>query len=194
MDVRQTNLRELESVKHFVACGDAFCTLLENSAPLAPYEFLRQTATALAHFYGAALALPEVECSDSLVTDKTQSSERKLLSQDVVDGLRKKLDDFECYWEVLNPYEEDVPVQGSILDDVGDIYRDYGRYLERFRSGSDADVCEAIWHWKFGFGIHWGDHIVDSLRAIHRLIANPDYGFRPKDIDDDYDEEETRAE
>jgi Domain of unknown function (DUF5063) len=194
MDVMPTDLREFETVKHFVACGDAFCALLENSAPLAPYDFLLQVATSLARFYGAALVLPEVECDDVAVSDKTQSSERKLLSQDVLDGLRRKLDDFDCYWEVFNPYEEDIPVQGDIIDDLGDIYRDYGRYLERFRSGTDADVCEAIWHWKFSFGVHWGDHMVDCLRAIHRLITNPDYGFRPKDDMDDFGEEETRAE
>ncbi len=49
MDVEPANLHEVESVKRFVACGDAYCALLENSASYTPFEFLKQTAAGQNH-------------------------------------------------------------------------------------------------------------------------------------------------
>lgn len=193
MDVEPANLHEVESVKRFIAAGDAYCTLLENSTAFTPFEFLKQVASAIATLYVAGLALPAVECVDSQVNESTKSSERKSLSNEALKAIGQKLGDFELYWKVFNPFEDEVPVQAGILDDLNDVYLDYRRYLESFRSRTPSGMCEAVWHWRFMFEIHWGNHAVDSLRAIHRLLTMEEYGFRPSD-DDDIDEEETRAE
>lgn len=185
MEIKPADLRDLPSVKQFVACGDIFCALLEYSGDWPPSDFLNQLAIAMANLYAAALTLPDVEVKDSPVNEKTKSSERKVLSADGLRALRHKLGDFETYWQVHNPYEDDVPVRAGIIDDLGDIYHDYRRYLDIYRGGSDHEVSEAVWHWKFMFEEHWGDHLVDSLRAIHRLITRIQYGFRPRIPDDD---------
>lgn len=81
----------------------------------------------------------------------------------------------QVYWEVFDPVATpcEEPVAGSIVDDLGDIYRDVARGLVLFESG---DRDEALWEWAFNFRIHWGAHATGALRALHAYLAqeNPD--------------------
>jgi Domain of unknown function (DUF5063) len=75
----------------------------------------------------------------------------------------------DIYWEVSDPYEASEPVCGSLTDDLLDVYADVRRGLDLW-DGSHQQA--AIWEWRFHFDIHWGDHAVDALRALHRA-CNP---------------------
>ena len=72
---------------------------------------------------------------------------------------------FEAYWEVFDPYVEEMPVAGSLSDDFVDIHADLSRGLRVYDQGN---VMAAAWEWRFGFDTHWGHHAVDALRALHR--------------------------
>jgi hypothetical protein len=28
-----------------------------------------------------------------------------------------------------------------------------------------------VWEWRFHFDVHWGEHAVDALRALHRACG-----------------------
>jgi hypothetical protein len=50
--------------------------------------------------------------------------------------------------------------------------------LIKYESGKEPRQRVAIWEWKFNLQEHCGDHLVDALRPIHRLIyyhLNPEY-------------------
>ena len=74
---------------------------------------------------------------------------------------------YDGYFEVYDPYVEDEPVMSSLADDLADIYLDLARPLGAFDTGNVAD---AVWSWRFNVRGHCGDHLVDALRAIHRLV------------------------
>lgn len=75
------------------------------------------------------------------------------------------------YWEVFDPYEQDKPVTGALDDDLADIYRDLKEGLLVSSGIGAADIEEATWHWRFLFLTHWGDHLTDALRALHRVLC-----------------------
>ena len=76
---------------------------------------------------------------------------------------------YDAYHEVFDPYVDEAPVVGLISDDLADIYLDLVSPLVAFEAGR---VNDAIWEWRFGLRGHCGDHLVDTMRAIHRLVHN----------------------
>jgi hypothetical protein len=50
-----------------------------------------------------------------------------------------------------------------------DVYLDVGRGLKLWEQ--DPNKAAAVWEWRFHFDIHWGDHAIDALRALHRACS-----------------------
>lgn len=48
-------------------------------------------------------------------------------------------------------------------------YVDLSEGLEHHRLDRHAD---ALWSWRFTFDAHWGDHLVDALRALRRINSS----------------------
>jgi hypothetical protein len=122
----------------------------------------------IAELYACALSLPKLWC-DELSQDA--------LGEGVAPEMMRQVHEraaqlpLQGYWEIFdgsrNPPEE--PVHGSLVDDVGDIYRDVARGLALFESGKRA---EALWEWAFNFRIHWGEHALSAMRALHRYLSS----------------------
>jgi len=61
------------------------------------------------------------------------------------------------------------PVCGDIADDFSDIYQDVKSGLLAYELGRKS---QAVWHWRFTWGIHWGEHATSALRALHSYQKN----------------------
>lgn len=57
-----------------------------------------------------------------------------------------------------------------LSDELSDIYVDLKPALLKYDPGDEMNQRLAIWDWKFTLQIHWGHHLVDALRPIHRLL------------------------
>lgn len=68
------------------------------------------------------------------------------------------------YWEVYNPYVYEELVCGDLVDDLLDIVKDLRVGMDEYEAGRFGN---AIFVWKWGLDNHWGQHIVDDLRALH---------------------------
>jgi hypothetical protein len=79
-----------------------------------------------------------------------------------------EFNEFNHYWEIFNPYVQEEPVAASLSDDISDIYQDVKRGIILYEQ---KDQTQAIWQWKFHFEIHWGNHAVDAVRALHSVIS-----------------------
>lgn len=161
-----------QSIHQFAASAEQFCSLMEHHQDYNAYEFIKRTADSLVTLYKVALSLPDVECDEEkeVVADLDYAPLQ----------LSKTLGKYRSYWEIVNPYHEDEPVMGDLADDLGDLYHELKEGLVIYSADTKDAICWAVWHWRFGFEVHWGDHLVDALRALHRLITQDDFGFRPK--------------
>lgn len=61
------------------------------------------------------------------------------------------------------PGEEECLVADAI-DDLGDIAGDLDEVLWYFENST---VSEAIWHFRFGYQHHWGDHLHSLRNYLH---------------------------
>ncbi|HTR55608.1 MAG TPA: DUF5063 domain-containing protein [Kofleriaceae bacterium] len=139
----------------FVAQARAYSEFVQRASALLLPERLTSARLRLLELYKAALSLPA-----SPEPGTTEAGP----SPEAPDNWRG-FDENDCYWEVFDPYEEDAPVAGSLSDDLLDVYRDIQRGLALWDASHHR---EALWEWRFHFDVHWGDHAVDALRALHR--------------------------
>jgi hypothetical protein len=117
---------------------------------------LKHLVLSLLDLYTKGLYLPEVEPENDNVIDFEISIPKIGFNQ------------FDPYWEVFNHYRLEEPVGASLSDDISDIYHDVKRGIIL---SEQKEQLKAIWHWKFQFDIHWGNHAVDALRALHSAIS-----------------------
>lgn len=140
-------------VAAFVMQAKQFREFVEKAKEYALERRLTDARQRLLELYETATALPDVDPPEGV-------------EPPILERLSEwpSFEAFETYWEVFDPYKLTKPVAGSLSDDLLDIYRDLQRGFALWETSKIA----AIWQWRFGFEVHWGDHAVDALRALHR--------------------------
>ena len=117
-------------------------------------ESIDYLITSLMKIYIAALTLPIMDPETDEVPDIQKCSikiDRKLKT---------------TYWEVFDPWEEESPICGNLYDDFSDIVEDLQHDIEEYDQGR---IGNAVFEWRFGVTSHWGDHTVNTIRALHWL-------------------------
>lgn len=159
-----------EAVSHFAKSAQEFCSLLEKSASVSDREFVQQAAYLLATLYAAGLSLPtldnEPEEQQASIEDTSFEHTSEIERQ-----TGQKLGKHNLYWEFYDPYDQSNPLTTTLSDDLSDIYRNIKPGLIAYQKGTARSVSAAVWEWKDQFNFHWGDHAVDALRAIHRIVS-----------------------
>ncbi len=139
-----------------------YCSFVEHAFEFPLDKRLESTRRRLLALYSAALLLPagELDEEDDLPSEEQPKGWV---------GFGEK----DFYWEIYDPYVDADRVGGLLSDDVLDVYGDVREGLAYW----DADRQQrAIWAWRFLFEIHWGDHAVDALRALHRACKTNSVG------------------
>ena len=117
----------------------------------------------LATLYATAANLPDVgEDEDVSIPFLVYGDRDDLLRQ-----LTRRVGRFDDYRAVLDPWGGQEPHQGSLADDLADIYAGVKPAL--LRLGQAGRVEATVWGLRFGFFSHWGEHLVGALRAVYFL-------------------------
>lgn len=143
-------------VASFVAEARQFCDFMRKAPGVPLAKRLAAARQRLLSLYDAGSRLPHVEPPAGVDAGPNPGAPEGWIG----------FDKFETYWEVFDPYVDDAPVVGSLSDDLLDVYFDVRRGLELW--DREVPMSAAIWEWRFHFDIHWGDHAIDALRALHR--------------------------
>ena len=141
-------------VEDFFSSAVNYCSLVENFNSAETQNKLKTLLVSLLDLYTKALYLPEIEPENDNPTD--------------LEVFKIEFNEFGQYWEVFNPYSLEEPVGASLSDDISDIYQDVKRGILLYEQ---KEQTQAIWQWKFHFDIHWGNHAVDAVRALHSAIS-----------------------
>ena len=158
---------ESTEIKAFVKSVNEFISLIEDIDKIRAYELLFRSAVILPSVYSLVMILADVDPS----TDEPEIYDGASMMGIILEKIGK----YDNYSEIFDPIFENEMVVGSLSDDLADIYADLKGPMISFESGREND---AIWQWKFNVKTHCGDHLVDSLRVIHRLVndhLDPDY-------------------
>jgi hypothetical protein len=127
----------------------------------------REALIRLTHLYLAALNLPpswSAEVADQPEVERVGAEEYRAVAASCA---RFPLD---LYSKVFDPLvvPPEEPVGATIADDIADIYRDVVTGQRAYQAGRRA---QAVWEWGFNFRIHWGEHALGAIRALHCWLA-----------------------
>ena len=140
----------------FVVAARAYCLFAESNSDLPLDRRIVLARFLLADLYAAQLRLPSV---DGLREEADRCNVAKPANW-------PSFGTHDVYYEVHNPCEGQQVVAGLLSEDLWDVYRSLKSgliYWDSHREGA------ARWEWTVEFAVHWGDHLIDALRALHRL-------------------------
>ncbi len=143
-----------EKATEFYELANVYCHFIDGNE--ITDDTIPSLIAMLMTLYIAALNLPETK-------PKTNESSSDI-SGTVSVRFSKQIS--TTYWEVFNPYVDEEPVCGDLVDDLSDIVADLRNGMKEYETGRFGN---AIFEWKFGFSNHWGQHIVNALRALHAV-------------------------
>ena len=143
----------------FQTAAARFCAWAE-ATPENPEEDLCLAMRYVAELYALALAMPGADLDPSVAHQLVDKNDHEAIYA------RFGRLPLQYYGEVFDttrvPPEESTI--GDLADDLLDIYTDIKAGLLHF---ADGHAPEAVFQWKFTWGIHWGRHATSALRAMH---------------------------
>lgn len=164
-----TQLLNKKSTVDFLNAAQSFVELLEKTN-LDDKQFYKLAHVSLSQLYTTGLQLDEVELIYSGSDFECEKTDDELFVNLNVAQIAN-LGENVYYREVFDPNneEKDDVVQGRLIDDFADIYKDLKIELEKIKLGTNAAVEDALWQLRFNFYHHWGNHCINALRALHFL-------------------------
>lgn len=150
------------AVEQFVATVRAFIEIIERGAES------RALQRVLAELHMRALDLPDW-VDDADVDDEGGGPPPPCPVPDLL------------YWDVFAPCTPtpEEPVANSLADDLSGIWHDVTGGLRKHDAGDRDAACS---HWKLMHQVHWGEHCVGALRALHLAdLSSFDPRFNPYD-------------
>jgi hypothetical protein len=151
-----------ELFQKFRAAAMKFIEVVDVAPKVGTDAFLANVGRSMAELYSVALSLPAVE-PDSAGTDEPPFQREKwdLLRR----SLQEKFGSLDAYWQVFDSTANEAPVQGSLAEDISEIYFDLKRSLELEQTDTARSVV--LFDWRLDFRSHWGRHLLGALTAIH---------------------------
>ena len=146
-------------IETFLDLARQYCATIQDAASCQPYALLKRCAVLLPELYAAAMHLPEVEPDKEDLPDPEVPSPMGVLL--------KRVGSFDLYMEVFDPVYDKEATPASLSGDLAEIYLDLAKSIRLYDEGY---INEAVWEWRFGLSNHWGNHLVDAMRTIHRLV------------------------
>ena len=157
-------------VKEYLESARLYCEFIESPKEIGFIDFLKEVRLLLLTLYQKALAFPLYDGdSDEDTDDLLGDNYYKVLKL-----IGQKIGKTDFYLHMFDPTNssDEKPVGGSLTDDLGDIYRDLKRALLQFDTDSEVAKEDALWSLHFLFRIHYGEHIMNGLYAIHFFLQH----------------------
>jgi hypothetical protein len=156
------------NVQAFRESAERYCAAIESLPKLPREQTIALALAVVAEMFCYAIRIPDARSLSGLDWPD-------LVGTDDCATLRRKLEDVfsdkNWYWMVFDPLKSppEVPVAGSLADDLADIWFDVKRGLLTFEANGEAALADVQWSWKFPFETHWGRHVTGAMAALREL-------------------------
>ncbi len=159
-----------KNVIEFVTVANEYCSFIEKSEHFTRKDFLSRLQKIFPLLYLKASLLPE---PDMEISD--EEPEKFVAEEDynyIHDKLLSRLGDVDSYQEIYDSSLQYsyIPVEGSISENITDIYQDLKDFILSYRIGTLEVMNDAFIECKNNFEQYWGQKLVNALRAIHFLL------------------------
>jgi len=159
-------------VIEFTAVANEYCHILEEAASVESTGLMKVLQKLLPLLYIKALNLPEIESKLEEETEKFVREEDWLAMKDT---LTLKFGAANDYVDI-NPDKESTEelIYGDMAENLSDIYQDVKDFLMVYRVGTLELMNDALWECRETFRLYWGQKLVNTVRAVHFALSDPD--------------------
>ncbi len=159
-----------KNVIEFVTVANEYCSFVEAVDEFSRKDFLSRLQKLLPLLYLKAALLPE---PDSELMD--EAAEKFVTEEDynfILNKLTLKLGQFDAYQEIYDSsfQSSQIPVEGSIAENITDVYQDLKDFILCYRIGTVEVMNDALRECRTNFEEFWGQRLVNGLRVIHNLL------------------------
>lgn len=143
------------------------CLFLEKTNEVSKTEFIQKTIKLLPLLY-LKTTLVEMDETEDDSSEKFVTEEDYLYIKQQIEVLLGSDDAFLEVFHPDMPYS-DTPIASFISENVADIYQEMKDFAANYQVG-ETDVMEcALYNFIQSFAEHWGQKLLNALRALHAL-------------------------
>jgi len=162
-----------KEVIEFTAVANEYCNFIETSSKYKGEQILVFMQRLLPLLYSKSLSLPEVEPVMEESPEKFVTEEKwKEIDEMIVVKLGEANDFPEAFDNSVS--DSELPVIGSIAENLADIFQDMKDYLIVYSMGTVDLMNDALWECRENSRLYWGQKLLSALRAIHNALLNPE--------------------
>ena len=161
------------NVIEFVTVAREFCNWLEHSEEQPRREFISTALKILPLLYLKANMLPETSTVLDEYLEKYVTEEEY---EHVRQSVRDRMGRFDDYLEVFTAdmQRSDLPLTSTVSENLADIYQDLMDFMMNYRSAVTEIMNDALTALMQDFREHWGQRLVNVLRALHMVYYGED--------------------
>jgi hypothetical protein len=163
-----SNLHSKENLE-FITVAAEFCIFLENLPQIDKKQFVSRSVKYLPLLYLKTTLLP-------IESDEFEGEPERVVSETDYEMIRgyvaSSLGMDDSYLEVFHPDMQysDTPIAAAVSEDLADIYQELKDFLYNCQIGSDEAMQESLNYCLLSFRTHWGQKLLNALRAIHQTL------------------------
>lgn len=163
-----------QDVIEFVTIGVQFCIQLEKSDEIGKKELVDQLTKLLPMLYlkTRLISKPEAEMDGFVERFCTEDD-----YSHIEDSIKRKLGTDDAYLEVFmeDMRYSDEPLTAFISENLADIYQEMRDLALNYQTGETSVMNDAILACLEAFSEHWGQKLLNVLRALNVLLNDPDF-------------------
>jgi hypothetical protein len=161
------------SVIEFVTVTAETCILIEHAAESSKTDFIYKAIRILPLLYLKAnmISKPEAMYEDSTERFVTEEDYQYVREQMI-----HLLGNDDSFLEVFHPdiALSDTPIVAFISENLADIYQELKDFVANYQLADTEIMNDALASCLHSFGEHWGQKLLNTLKALHAIQFNED--------------------
>jgi len=170
-------------VIEFVTVAAETCLFLENTATKGQAEFLSKSLQLMSLLY---LRASLTEIPDPCFDDQPERFVTEDDYNDIKSQIELLLGENDVYLETFHPDMSlsDTPIAASISENLADIYQEIKDFAANYQLGEIEVMNDALIVCLEAFADHWGQKLLNAMRALHQIKYSFIDDERESEIDD----------
>ena len=169
-----------KKVIEFVTVAAETCLFLEHANEFTKTDFVQKSIKILPLLYLDASLL---DIPDSVFEEIPERFVNEEDYQYVHELLEQLLGSDDSYLEVFHPDMalSDTPIAAFVSENLADIYQELKDFAANYQLGDIDIMNDALAACLDAFGEHWGQKLLNALRALHALRFSEGFGLEDTD-------------
>jgi hypothetical protein len=168
------NILKDDNIKATLNFARQFCEFIDGLSfqSYSRDNFIDLLHVRLSELYTISILLPRLELPITETNEQDEKKEKRKMDSALYTKLSNLLGEYTDYSQSFDPTitdDKENYSSGWLVDDLADIYLDLKGIIKNIEKDTDDSIRQALWDLKFGFGAHWGYHLIDALRFLHYI-------------------------